>query len=136
MRASILVTCSVSQCEMAGLERMLIHTSGGDCRGQCSGVCSMNSHGRCAGPSAGAQGPLPSSGTRVWKALRLPGLCQCSRSVGFSAGAAMKPSGPGVTVRKRSWAGRLSRMPAPMMPPGTSSAPTSMVSTVRPQHAS
>ena len=36
----------------------------------------MNSHGRCAGPSAGAHGPLPSSGTRVWNALRLLGFCQ------------------------------------------------------------
>ena len=45
-RASMRVTRSVSQWEMAGLARQRIHTSGWNCCGQARGVCSMNSQGR------------------------------------------------------------------------------------------
>jgi hypothetical protein len=48
----------------------------------------------------------------------------------------MKPSGPGVTLSWRRDIGRASRTVVPIVPPGTSSAPTSTASIVRAQQHS
>ena len=60
---------------------------------------------------------------------------QCALSVGFS-GKCMNPSGPGVTLCRRCDIGRASRTVVPIVPPGTSSAPTSTASIVRAQQHS
>ena len=48
----------------------------------------------------------------------------------------MNPSGPGLTLCSRSAMGRLSRTVVPSVPPGTSSPPTSVASSVRAQQHS
>jgi hypothetical protein len=60
---------------------------------------------------------------------------QRSLSVGF-IGYAMNPSGPALTLFSRSFCGRLMRTVVPIVPPGTSSAPTSAASIVRAQQHS
>ncbi|MEQ1807600.1 MAG: hypothetical protein ABL900_19645 [Burkholderiaceae bacterium] len=48
----------------------------------------------------------------------------------------MNPSGPAFTLSSRSDIGRFSRTVVPRVPPGTSSAPTSVASSVRAQQHS
>ena len=48
----------------------------------------------------------------------------------------MKPSGPGLTLSWRCDIGRVNRIVVPIVPPGTSSAPTSVAITVRAQQHS
>ena len=48
----------------------------------------------------------------------------------------MKPSGPAFTLASRSASGRLRRTVVPIVPPGTSSPPTSAASIVRAQQHS
>ena len=82
--------------------------SGGVTRGQFSGDFFWNSHGRCAGPSAGDQGESETSGTSVLYALRMCGWrIHPSRDVSLNW-YCISPSGPGSTEPTRDTAGRTS----------------------------
>ena len=102
-----------------------------------SGHCGKGSfcciHARCVGPRAWLQGEFAANGMSVWCPCRTVGReIHPSLSVGFH-GYSMKPSGPGRTLLWRLIAGRLSRTVVPMVPPGTSRAPTSETRSVRAQ---
>ena len=100
------------------------------------GTSRWNIQASWVGPSAWLHAELPTIGTRVRWALRPVGWAtQCSLSVGLNF-CAMKPSSPAVTLRWRSSWGRFSRTVVPRVPPGTSSAPTRVASTVRAQQHS
>ncbi len=104
--------------------------------GQLGGGSRMNIHARWVGPSAWLQGEWPTCGTSVRWALRPVGrACHWSGVVGLKLHC-MKPSSPGSTLASRLSCGLFNRTVVPSVPPGTSSAPTSVASRVRDQQAS
>ena len=136
MRAIARPIRAVSQKEIAGLVRKANQISGSSGSGHSFGASEANIQARCVGPSACAQGELPTIGTRVRCALRPVGCAIQSFWLVALKCATMKPSSPGCTLFSRLSCGLLSRTVVPIVPPGTSSAPTRVASMVRAQQHS